>query len=95
MDRAVALGWARARVVVIDEDQGQRGQSMGTRVGCQHLGAEVSLDHGGLLLGLEMRRLARANKAWPQWLELGAIVRTLVADADGLDDPTDDNDRLL
>ena len=62
MDRAVVLGWSRDRVVVIDADQGQSGQSMGTRLGVQRVLAEVSLDHVGLLLGLEMSRLARSNK---------------------------------
>jgi DNA invertase Pin-like site-specific DNA recombinase len=95
VDRAVALGWARERVVVIDEDQGQSGQSMVTRLGFQRLLAEVSLDHVGLILGLEMSRLARSNKDWHQLLELCAIFRTLLADAEGLYDPTDYNDRLL
>ena len=95
VDRAVALGWSRDRVVVIDEDQGQSGQSMVTRLGFQRVLAEVSLDHVGLILGLEMSRLARSNKDWHQLLELCAIFRTLLADADGLYDPTDYNDRLL
>ena len=95
VDRAVTWGWARDRVVVIDEDQGQSGQSMVTRLGFQRLLAEVSLDHVGLILGLEMSRLARSNKDWHQLLELCAIFRTLLADADGLYDPTDSNDRLL
>jgi DNA invertase Pin-like site-specific DNA recombinase len=64
VDRAVAWGWARERVVVIDEDQGQSGQSMVTRLGFQRVLAEVSLDHVGLILGLEMSRLARSNKDW-------------------------------
>jgi DNA invertase Pin-like site-specific DNA recombinase len=95
VDRAVALGWSRDRVVVIDEDQGQSGQSMVTRLGFQRVLAEVSLDHVGLILGLEMSRLARSNKDWHHLLELCAIFRTLLADADGLYDPTDYNDRLL
>ena len=95
VDRAVALGWPRDRVVVIDEDQGQSGQSMVTRLGFQRLLAEVSLDHVGLILGLEMSRLARSNKDWHQLLELCALFRTLLADADGLYDPMDYNDRLL
>jgi DNA invertase Pin-like site-specific DNA recombinase len=93
--RAVALGWARDRVVVIEEDQGQSGQNMVTRLGFQRVLAEVSLDHVGLILGLEMSRLARSNKDWHQLLELCAIFRTLLADAEGLYDPTDYNDRLL
>src|SRR5919205_3185659 len=95
VDRAVILGWARDRVVVIDEDQGQSGQSMVTRLGFQRVLAEVSLDHVGLILGLEMSRLARSCKDWHQLLELCAIFRTLLADQDGLYDPTDHNDRLL
>jgi DNA invertase Pin-like site-specific DNA recombinase len=95
VERAVAMGWARDRVIVIDDDQGQSGQSMVTRLGFQRLLAEVSLDHVGLILGLEMSRLARSNKDWHQLLELCAIFRTLLADADGLYDPTDYNDRLL
>src|SRR5256886_1585592 len=95
VDRAVTWGWTRDRVVVIDEDQGQSGQSMVTRLGFQRLLAEVGLDHVGLILGLEMSRLARSNKDWHRLLELCAIFRTLLADADGLYDPTDYNDRLL
>jgi DNA invertase Pin-like site-specific DNA recombinase len=95
VDRAIAMGWARERVVVIDEDQGHSGQSIATRLGFQRLLAEVSLDHVGLILSLEMSRLARSNKDWHQLLELCAIFRTLLADADGLYDPTDYNDRLL
>jgi hypothetical protein len=64
VDRAVAWGWARERVVVMDEDQGQSGQRMVTRFGVQRVLAEVSLDHVGLMLGREMRRVARSNKDW-------------------------------
>jgi DNA invertase Pin-like site-specific DNA recombinase len=84
VDRAVALGWPRDRVVVIDEDQGQSGQSRVTRLGFQPLLAEGSLDHVGLMLGLEMSRLARSHTDWHQLLELCALFRTLLADADGL-----------
>lgn len=95
VDRAIAWGWSRERVIVIDEDQGQSGQSIATRLGFQRLLAEVSLDHVGLILGLELSRLARSNKDWHQLLELCAIFGTVLADADGLYDPTDYNDRLL
>ena len=94
-DRAVALGWPRASVVVIDDDQGQSGSSAEGRVGFQRLLAEVSLDRVGIILGLEMSRLARSCKDWHALLELCAIYRTLLADADGLYDPSDYNDRLL
>jgi len=95
VDRAVALGWSRDRVVVMDEDHGQSGQRMVTRVGFPRVLADVSLDHVGLILGLEMSRLARSNKDWHPWLALCAIFRTWLADADGLYDPTDDHDRFL
>jgi DNA invertase Pin-like site-specific DNA recombinase len=93
--RAIALGWPKDRVTVIDDDQGQSGQSAEGRLGFQRLLAEVSLDHVGIIFGLEMSRLARSNKDWHQLLELCAIFRTLLADQDGIYDPTDYNDRLL
>jgi hypothetical protein len=68
---------------------------MVTRVGLQRVVAEGSVDHVGLSLGLERRRLARSNKDWQHLRERGAIFRTLLADADGLYDPTDSNDRFL
>ncbi len=94
-DRAVALGWPRDRVEVIDDDQGISGRSIEGRAGFQRLLAEVGLDRVGLVLGLEMSRLARSCKDWHQLLELCAIFRTLLGDQDGLYDPTEFNDRLL
>src|SRR5215210_2819711 len=94
-DRAVELGWPRERVLVIDDDLGRSGQSIESRPGFQRLLAEVALDHIGLILGLEMSRLARSNRDWHQLLELCARFRVLLADVDGLYDPADHNDRLL
>lgn len=94
-DRAVALGWPAAAVEVIDEDQGRSGSSAQGRSGFQRLLEEVSSDRVGLILGLEMSRLARSCKDWHALLELCSIYRTLLADADGLYDPSDYNDRLL
>src|SRR5262249_54337234 len=93
--RAFDLGWLRDRVLVVDEDQGRSGRSAEGRLGFQKLLAEVSLDHVGLILGIEMSRLARSCKDWHQLLELCALFRTLLADQDGLYDPGDYNDRLL
>jgi DNA invertase Pin-like site-specific DNA recombinase len=93
--RAVALSWAEARVVVIDEDQGISGQSAENRLGFQRLLAEISLGHVGIVLGREMSRLARSNKDWHQLLELCALFQIVLADADGIYDPADFNDRLL
>ncbi len=95
VDRALALGWPREQVDVIDEDQGISGRSIEGRIGFQRLLAEVGLDHVGLILGLEMSRLARSCKDWHQLLELCAIFRTLLGDQDGVYDPTEFNDRLL
>jgi DNA invertase Pin-like site-specific DNA recombinase len=95
VDRAVAWGWPRERVLVIDEDQGHSGASAADRCGFQRVLAEVGLDHAGLILGVEMSRLARSNKDWHQLLELCALFQSLLADHDGLYDPADYNDRLL
>lgn len=74
---------------------GRSGQFVEGRHGFQRLLAEVALDRVSLILGLEMSRLARSCKDWHQPLELCARFRTLLADADGLYDPADHNDRLL
>jgi len=95
VDRAIDLGWSHECVTVIDEDQGQSGKSSATRLGFQKLLAEVSLDHVGIIFGIEMSRLARSCRDWHQLLELCGVFRTLLADADGIYDPTDYNDRLL
>ena len=94
-DRAVALGWPRDRVLVIDEDQGQSARSAANRHGFQRLLTEVALDHVGLVLGFQMSRLARPCKDWHQLLELCARFGTLLTDLDGMYDPADYNDRLL
>src|SRR5262245_59000514 len=93
--RAEALGWAPERVLIIDDDLGKSGTSAEGRAGFQRLVSEVSLDHVGLILGLEMSRLARSNRDWYQLLELCALFRTLLADLDGVYDPAQYNDRLL
>ena len=95
VERAIALGWPEDRILVIDEDQGLSGAYAEGRLGFQRTLAEVALDHVGLILGLEVSRLARCCKDWHHLLELCARFRTLLADADGLYDPTDYNDRLL
>lgn len=93
--RAEALGWSSERIVVIDDDLGKSGASADGRAGFQRLVSEVSLDHVGLILGIEMSRLARSGKDWHQLLEICALFRTLIADLDGIYDPAQYNDRLL
>src|SRR4051812_42995391 len=93
--RAVALGWADERVLVIDDDQGVSGQSVENRPGFQRLLAEVSLGHVGIVFGREVSRLAGSCKDWHQLLELCGLFQVLIGDADGVYDPTDANDRML
>jgi DNA invertase Pin-like site-specific DNA recombinase len=93
--RAIEMGWPAERVLIIDDDQGHSARTAEGRPGFQRLLAEVGLDHVGLILGIEMSRLARSCKDWHQLLELCALFGTLLADQDGLYDPTDYNDRLL
>ncbi len=78
-----------------DEDPGRSGSTAEGRPGFQRLVAEVGLDHVGLVLGIEISRLARSSRDWYQLLEVCAVFSTLIADADGLYDPTTYNDRLL
>ncbi len=93
--RAIALGWPADHVVVIDCDQGKSGASAADRAGFQQLVSEVGLGRAGIVLGLEVSRLARNNADWHRLLEICALSRTLICDEDGLYDPADFNDRLL
>jgi DNA invertase Pin-like site-specific DNA recombinase len=95
VSRAQALGWEASRILVIAADLGKSGTSAQGRVGFQRLVSEVSLDHVGIIFGVEMSRLARSNKDWHQLLELCALFHTLMADLDGISDPALYNDRLL
>jgi DNA invertase Pin-like site-specific DNA recombinase len=94
-DQAMALGWPKERVLIIDEDQGRSGKIAENRLGFHRLLSEVTMDHVGLILGLEMSRLARSSKDWHHLLELSAVFGSLLADQDGVYDPNDTNDRLL
>jgi len=93
--RAVALGWPVEHVHVIDGDQGHSGASAADREGFQHLVAEVGLGHAGIVLGLEVSRLARNCSDWHRLLEICGLTDTLILDEDGLYDPASFNDRLL
>lgn len=94
-DRAAALGWPLDRVVVIDCDLGQSGASGADREGFKRLVSEVGLGRVGIVLGLEVSRLARNSTDWHRLLELCALSDTLILDEDGLYDPAHFNDRLL
>ena len=93
--KAIALGWKAEHIVTIDTDQGQSGASATDREGFQRLVAEVGMGRAGIVLGLEVSRLARNNADWHRLLEICAMSATLICDEDGLYDPTDFNDRLL
>jgi len=92
---AERLGWHRERILVIDDDLGLSGTSGQERPGFQRLLSELALDHVGIILGVEMSRLARSCKDWYQLLEACALFGTLIGDLDGLYDPACHNDRLL
>ena len=79
VERAVALGWASSRVLVIDEDLGHSASGVDARPGFQRLVSEVGLDHVGIVLGIEMSRLARTGREWHQLLELCALSGALLA----------------
>ncbi len=93
--RAVALGWPAERVIVIDSDLGLSGASGVKREGFQRLVAEVGMARAGIVLGLEVSRLARNSTDWHRLLEICAITDTLILDEDGIYDPAHFNDRLL
>ena len=94
-DRALALGWPLQQIVVIDCDQGQSGSGTVEREGFQKLVAEVSMNRAGIVMGLEVSRLARNSSDWHRLLEICALTGTLLLDEDGLYDPSHFNDRLL
>jgi DNA invertase Pin-like site-specific DNA recombinase len=91
-DRAFQFGWARETIVVVDDDLGRSGATSEGRLGFQRLVAEVGLGHVGLVLGVETSRLARSCRDWHQLLEICALFDTLIADADGVYDPSNFND---
>jgi DNA invertase Pin-like site-specific DNA recombinase len=93
--RATALGWADDRIVVIDSDQGESGASAAWRDGFRRLVTDVGLGRAGIVMGLEVSRLARNNADWHRLLEICALANTLILDEDGVYDPTNFNDRLL
>jgi DNA invertase Pin-like site-specific DNA recombinase len=95
VDRAAAMGWAAARIMVIDDDLGKSGSSAVDRAGFQRLVTGISLGHAGLVLGTGMSRLARSGKDWYQLTGLCALAGALLADLGGVYDPVQYNDRLL
>jgi DNA invertase Pin-like site-specific DNA recombinase len=93
--QAIALGWRVEQVIVIDTDLGHSAASSVDREGFQRLVAEVGLGKAGIVLGLEVSRLARNSTDWHRLLEICALSDTLICDEDGIYDPAHFNDRLL
>ncbi len=93
--RAQALGWTTDQIIVIDEDLGLSGATATDRNGFQRLEAEVGLGRVGVVMGLEVSRLARNSTDWHRLLEICALADTLILDEDGIYDPSHFNDRLL
>lgn len=94
-DRLIALGWGEDQVLVIDEDLGISGAGKAERPGFRRLLKLVTEEQVGIVLGLEMSRLARNSRDWHDLFEVCAIFGTLIADEDGVFDPQDPNDRLV
>jgi DNA invertase Pin-like site-specific DNA recombinase/DNA-binding XRE family transcriptional regulator len=94
-EHAIALGWPMVQIVTIDTDLGETAASVADRQGFQKLMTEVSMGRVGLVMGLEVSRLARNNADWARLLEICAITDTLILDEEGIYSPTDFNDRLL
>ncbi|HEX8810724.1 MAG TPA: recombinase family protein [Terracidiphilus sp.] len=93
--RAQALGWSAEQLIIVDEDQGLSGASAAERSGFQRMVAEVGLGRVGVVMGLEVSRLARNSADWHRLLEICALSNTLILDEDGVYDPSHFNDRLL
>lgn len=94
-DRAQQLGWPKDNIVIIDDDLGLSGSTTNKRSGFARMISEVALGHVGMILGLEVSRLARNNADWYRLLELCGLTDTLIGDADGVYHPALFNDRLL
>jgi DNA invertase Pin-like site-specific DNA recombinase len=95
VERAAALGWQRDQISVIDDDLGMSGATSAGRLGFARLTTEVALKHVGIVLGLEVSRLARNNADWYRLLDLCGLTDTLIGDGDGIYHPALFNDRLV
>jgi DNA invertase Pin-like site-specific DNA recombinase/predicted DNA-binding transcriptional regulator AlpA len=95
VDKACHLGWAKEQVIVIDEDLGLTGSGWAKRSGFARMTAEVALGHVGIVLGLEVSRVARNNADWYRLLDLCGMTNTLIGDSDGIYHPALFNDRLV
>ena len=95
VERATQLGWAPDRVQIVDDDLGRSGSRSGERLGFQAMVSRTALGKIGLILAVEVSRLARSNRDWYHLLDVCAITGTLIGDEEALYDPNSYNDRLL
>lgn len=95
VERAVGLGWSRADVEVIDEDQGKSGSTTEQRTGFARLADAVGHGEVGAILAVEVSRLARSSMDWQRLLSLCAVTGVVVIDEQGVYDPADHDDRML
>ncbi|HYK60854.1 MAG TPA: recombinase family protein [Bryobacteraceae bacterium] len=95
IDKACQLGWAQQHIIVIDKDLGLSGAGWCERSGFAHLTTEVALGRAGIVLGLEVSRLARNHADWYRLFDLCGVTDTLVGDGDGIYHPALFNDRLI
>lgn len=93
--KVIEMGWSREQITVIDEDLGLSAEGVVDRSGFDHVTAEVALGRAGIVMGLELSRVARSNAEWYRLFDLCGITNTLVADNDGLYHPGSFNDRLI
>ncbi len=95
VDRALELGWSREQIRIVDEDLGLSGDGSAERHGFSRMTVQVALGQVGIILGIEVSRLARNNAEWYRLLDLCAMTDTLIGDDDGLYHPAVFNDRML
>ena len=95
VERAAVLGWSRADVEVIDEDQGKSGATTDARSGFIRLAEAVGHGEIGAILAVEVSRLARSSMDWQRLLALCAVTGVVVIDEQGIYNPADHDDRML
>jgi excisionase family DNA binding protein len=94
-EQATQLGWSRERIIVVDEDQGQSGALPQARGGFGGMVAAVARGDVGIVMSFELSRLSRNDLDWHHLVYLCRWTNTLIADEQGLYDPSSTNDRMV
>jgi len=92
---AAGLGWSPSQIIVVDEDQGKSATTSNGREAFKRIVGDVSVGEAGIVIGLEIARLARNCADFFPLIEMCALTRTLIADEEGVYNPNDPNDRLV